>query len=191
MNFAPDSLLAEDSRQSDPSIFQAIRAVIESLDALDDFISDLPDMQYAAKPANDMASVGSHVRHSLDHVAALVRGLADGFVDYDARQRGTEIERSPSAARERLAELRGVFERSVPVKERYLSVRSMLTPDGETVRAHSSWSRELVFVLNHTTHHQAMMAVAAQALGACVDPRFGFAPSTLAYLDRTPCVQSA
>ena len=43
-------------------------------------------------------SIGGHVRHCLDHVAALLDGLDGGVVDYEARERGTAAEGDPAAA---------------------------------------------------------------------------------------------
>ncbi len=191
MNLATENSGSDALLVGEPMIARAVVAVVESLDQLAEFINQLTDSQYLCQPPTGSSSVGSHARHCLDHVEALLRGLAGGVVDYDHRQRGTDVERCRSAALRRVMELRKSLGNAVLEKERHLCVRSMVTPDGGSVGVHSSWGRELVFVFSHTIHHQAMMAAAAQALGAAVNPRFGCAPSTLAYRDQTPCVQSA
>lgn len=191
MILATENSISGAQRVDEVSMAQAIDAVVDCLNQLASFMKNLTDEQYTCRPPTGSSSVGSHARHCLDHVEALLRGVADGVVDYDNRQRGTDDERCRSAALRRVAELRVSLQQALLERERYLCVRSMVTPDGGSVRVHSSWGRELVFVLSHTIHHQAMMAAAAQALGAAVDRRFGCAPSTLAYRDQTPCVRSA
>jgi hypothetical protein len=50
---------------------------------------------------------------------------------------------------------------------------------GATVEVASSLGRELVFVLQHTIHHQAIVALLLAARGVTIPPRFGYAPSTV------------
>jgi hypothetical protein len=45
----------------------------------------------------------------------------------------------------------------------------------------SSTARELGFLLSHTIHHFALIAMTLQSLGVNVDPAFGVSPSTLRY----------
>ncbi len=54
------------------------------LDQLATVVAQLDDSHYRVARAREVSgSVGGHVRHCLDHVAALVRGLDNGHVDYD------------------------------------------------------------------------------------------------------------
>lgn len=166
-------------------------ALCEILTRQADFIAALDDSHYARPPAGQPSGIGAHVRHTLDHVQALLRGRGRGWVDYDDRARGTDIERDRGAALRltrrlcrQLAELRGDDRAAI-------EVRALVCPAGPTVATPSSLARELLFVLSHTVHHQAMMASAAHALGAAAPPpRFGFAPATLAHLEQA-CAPSA
>ena len=49
--------------------------------------------------------------------------------------------------------------------------------------------RELAFVLSHTIHHNALIDVMARTLGVPVPDRFGYAPSTIAHLEKAACVR--
>ena len=42
----------------------------------------------------------------------------------------------------------------------------------------TSLARELVFALQHTIHHQAIIAVLLQPIGVATPSRFGYAPAT-------------
>jgi uncharacterized damage-inducible protein DinB len=46
------------------------------------------------------------------------------------------------------------------------------------VAVRSTLARELLFVISHTIHHQALIAVLLSAAGRTVPEAFGLAPST-------------
>src|SRR5262245_47482486 len=69
------------------------------LGQLAEVLSHLPPDDYARKPVGVVASsVGGHVRHCLDHVGALLAALECGGLDYDHRERGTDVETDRGAA---------------------------------------------------------------------------------------------
>lgn len=143
-------------------------------------VAALSDTQYRAERARGVSgSIGGHVRHCLDHVSALMAGVATGHVDYDTRRRGTAVEISREAAIaeiERLAEdLEGITARTL---HRPVQLLSVLDTGGIRLDASSSVARELAFVLSHTIHHLAVIALLLREQGIDVPPRFGYAPST-------------
>lgn len=151
-----------------------LRRLVERLDA----------QAYNHKPVTTYAgSLGGHVRHCLDHVAALLAGTADknGVVDYEARQRGGDIETDPAAALELMRRLDADLAALQPdePRQRELTAVLMLSPHEPTLHAPSCLDRELAFVLNHTIHHNAMIGGMAKALGVDVPDDFGVAPGTL------------
>jgi len=152
------------------------------------FIADLSDDQLytAVHGAWQGGAIGGHVRHCWDHVAALVEGITTGVVDYDCRERGTAVERERSAA---LIQIDGLLARLEGLRDaaldRRLEVRAMLAPDEAAHAMPSTVGREVAFVLSHTIHHQAIMAITAAELGHAVPDGFGYAPSTTAYLKRS------
>jgi uncharacterized damage-inducible protein DinB len=134
-------------------------------------------------------SIGAHVRHTIDHVAALVDGSADGSVDYDSRRRGTEVERSRAAARSELERLaHKLCWLSEDDMQSALEVNAVVHVSGRRLRALSTVARELVFVLSHTIHHQAIIALLLASTGRRTPERFGLAPSTPGFAS---CARSA
>jgi uncharacterized damage-inducible protein DinB len=136
------------------------------------------------------SSVGAHVRHCLDHVEALLTGVECGEIDYDRRQRGTDVESDRDAAlrvlrrqERRLLDF-DPYPESLPLRLS-TTIASMLPP----IVVDTTLGRELAFVLSHTVHHNALIAVVARAVGVAVPERFGYAPSTIAHLERTPCAR--
>jgi len=52
------------------------------------------------------SSIGGHIRHSLDHFQSLFTGIKENStIEYDSRERGTDIELMPSAAESAIREL--------------------------------------------------------------------------------------
>ena len=130
------------------------------------------------------ASLGGHVRHVLDHVAAIVDAGETGRVDYERRERGTPVERDPERASmevRRLVEALGEDGRpAVSDVEVVFRPRS----DAPPVHIRSNEERELAFALSHTIHHCAMMRGILHAHGVGAPERFGYAPSTLAAMKK-------
>jgi uncharacterized damage-inducible protein DinB len=169
----------------------AVPALVAVLRQLGELLKRLTDEQYIQKPVGVVpSSIGGHVRHNLDHVAALLAGLSGGAVNYDERQRCTDIERQRPAALAALVrlerELLGYPWEGAPDS---LRLTTLLTADGEPVEVWSTLERELAFVLSHTIHHNSLIGVIAALLGVARPPRFGYAPSTIAYQEQTPCVR--
>lgn len=147
-------------------------AVVASQLAPDEYAdSDVPGVS---------GSIGGHVRHCLDHVRALEQGLERGLIDYDTRRRESTVARDREAAVLSLLSASARL-RAVPddVLTRTVVVRAMLAENGHSVEALSSAARELAFVVNHTIHHHAQIALLAHRMGSTRLPaRFGLAPGT-------------
>ncbi|MGA2051836.1 MAG: DinB family protein [Opitutales bacterium] len=140
----------------------------------------LSPAQYVARsPACFNSSIGGHIRHNHDHFACFFDGLPRSEVDYDARTRDPRIETDPVHAALRLADavhaLTGL-DGSALSRDLYVKMDS-----GSDARAWtcSTAARELQFLISHTIHHYAMIAVICHGLCVTLDPAFGVAPSTL------------
>lgn len=149
-------------------------------------IGQLSDAQYAQKPVGVMpSSIGGHVRHCLDHVAALLAARVTGSLDYDQRQRGTTIEFDRAAAITAIESfmdvLRSWTDRDM---ESPLRLSVLLTSDGEPISVATTLGRELAFTLSHTIHHNAIVGAMVKTLGGALPERFGYAPATLQHATR-------
>ena len=155
-------------------------ALRNRLDELMRLVMTLPTGVYGARTARVSGAIGEHVRHALDHVAALVAAPASTVLSYDGRGRGTAIESDPAAAVREIMRLDAALERwSHRRLEEPVAVTAIVSPDGQTVTGWSSLGRELAFVLSHTIHHQAIVALLLEGQGyRLTDDRFGVAPST-------------
>lgn len=161
------------------------RPLVQLLEELAALLSRLDDAVYARSPVGVMpGSVGAHVRHCLDHVAALVACVESGRLDYDDRRRGTPVETSVDAAREAIGSLiERVSALPVDAPARPVRLAVMMTCDGPTVEVASSVGREFAYVLSHTIHHNAIIGAMVKTLGGVTPERFGYAPATLRQMD--------
>ena len=157
-------------------------AWLRQAEALLDRISDAV---YTTSP-NGLAShkAGSHLRHILEFYECFLAGLVGGHIDYDARKRDLSVETSPTAAQKRIGSLIHRL-KTEPALRSDSSVRVRIEDSAESRLREpflvSSVGRELQVLSSHTIHHFALMAITLRALGVCVDPDFGMAPSTLRY----------
>ncbi|MGJ4746895.1 hypothetical protein ACQV5M_11095 [Leptospira sp. SA-E8] len=128
------------------------------------------------------ASIGKQIRHCLEFAEALLNGYDAGLVCYDQRERNPLYENSPKAAADRFLELVREFEGKDWEGEIQVSYLVHSTLGLENV-VRSSWERELLYVQEHTIHHEAIIRVALEHdLGFDDIPEsFGFAISTLQY----------
>lgn len=158
----------------------AVLALRERLDELMRLVSALPAEAYRARPSRVSGSVGEHVRHVLDHVSSLVTGDRSAVLTYDHRMRGTAVETEPHAAVREMARLDAALDRWAERSlDEAVAVAAMLSANGRAITGRSTLARELAFVMSHTVHHQAIVALLLEQQGAAVpDRRFGYAAST-------------
>lgn len=147
------------------------------LDALDDAL-------YCACDAHGHSCVGAHLRHVLDCYRCFLRGLSEGRIDYDARERNPELEAQRGVGRQAIRRIRdellGLQEGD---RHREVQVRVDAAAWGDDPWSRSTVGRELQFLLSHTVHHYALIAMTLRGLGFEPVQGFGVAPSTLEHLD--------
>jgi uncharacterized damage-inducible protein DinB len=157
----------------------AIRALRGQLQSLRRVVVRLPPAIYRAAPSQVSGSVGAHVRHCLDHARALVAQPRSGELCYDSRLRGTPVETEPLVAVDEIDRLCLDLEDLRPDSlADEVRLRSMTDRDGTAVHVRSTFGREVAFVIQHTIHHAAIIALLLHELGIPVPPDFGYAPST-------------
>jgi uncharacterized damage-inducible protein DinB len=158
----------------------AVTALTRSLDDLADLLARTSDDTYRARPAGDVSgSIGAHVRHVLDHVRVLADRRQQRTVTYDRRERDTAIERdrADGIAALRRASGRLAASMDVPLDE-MLTLEALVEHGQPPIVVPTSLAREIVFALQHTIHHQAIIALLLQQAGIAAPARFGYAPAT-------------
>ena len=151
----------------------------ELLEEMRSMIEHIDDESYTA-PARRRSGggIGGHVRHCLDHVSALVAGTRTGLCAYDRRARGTAVETRRLAALHCILDLEADLLRLNSHFDVPVDVETQVDTEGAFLVTTSTIGRELLFVINHTIHHNALIAHLLDERAIDMGPRFGLAPAT-------------
>jgi len=158
----------------------AVQSLVRLLEEMHALIDGLDDVEYAMPaPGRSSGGIGGHMRHCLDHVRALLTATNTGLCAYDRRQRNTGIETDRAEAMRASFQLMSAIGRLDPsLLERDVLVETQLDHGGAMITTRSTVARELMFVISHTIHHNAIVAQMLRARGVTMEPRFGLAPAT-------------
>lgn len=143
-------------------------------------LSLLNDRQYTA-PGTGIykSSIGMHIRHNLDHFAAFFDGVETGRIDYESRQRNHLIEESVDFATNIISEYSTRLDRiDLPANAKLLVREEDGAPLEDSQWLPTSCGRELQFLLGHTVHHHAIIAMILTEKTLPLPDGFGVAPST-------------
>lgn len=128
------------------------------------------------------ATIGQHARHIIELYQCLLSGYEEAVVSYDKRERNRRIETELPHAAECIDRISNDLEKS----NKELTIELEL--NGKAILLSSNFDREVMYNLEHTIHHQALIRVAIESLTEYLLPlSFGLAPSTLQY--RKACAQ--
>jgi uncharacterized damage-inducible protein DinB len=157
-----------------------VTALVRLLDQLKDVVERVDDAAFSAPPSGrPSGSIGAHVRHCLDHVQSFLDGVDAGALCYDRRHRGTRVESDRGAALARVDALQSrLLDLDPWTLDRPLRLEVQLDQAGASCSVLSTAGRELAFVISHTIHHHATMAVLLSEAGTRLPDRFGVAAST-------------
>jgi len=153
-----------------------------SLCLIRDAVAALNDDAYAGpSPRAFDGGVGQHVRHCLDHVAALLAGVELGVTDYDQRERGGAVERDRQVGLVAIDEsVDALSTLDDAMLDRPMDVHLLTSPQLPAAKTQSTVARELAFVMSHTIHHGAIIKSIILATGGSPPTALGMAPATLA-----------
>lgn len=147
-------------------------------------LDGIDEESYSKKEAGPWgSSIGAHYRHVLDHFLCLIEGLWDLHVNYDRRDRNSEIETSVEVARSTTRDLlQGLVAIPAEVLTRECTVvYSVGYGDSKAQDVRSNVARELMFCVGHAIHHYAIMKLLGSLKAIALPSEFGIAPSTLKY----------
>jgi hypothetical protein len=156
----------------------ALESLVGELERGIAIISNL-DAAAFAKRSNGASSIGAHIRHNLDFVNAMLNGIEEKRIDYNARPRDQRVESDREYA---ISELLLACESLKNLGPGTLASLVMVRSEVDEDLWHtSSVSREIEFLNSHTIHHYALVARILDDRGREVSSNFGVAPSTLRY----------
>ncbi len=153
---------------------------------LSELVSQLDNHIYT-KPCKNLsdATIGQHLRHIIELFQCLVKGYDDGTINYDKRKRDNHIETDNKLAAKILSEIYQQLDR--PDKDLTLQCEDFCK-EPDSISLSTNYFRELVYNMEHTIHHMAMIKIGVKEITTIVLPdEFGLAFSTIKYRDQ--CAQ--
>ncbi|MEM6764195.1 MAG: DinB family protein [Bacteroidota bacterium] len=160
-----------------------IQACTATLSQTHFYLEKLDPEQYADKlTIFSGSSIGQHTRHVIEFYQCLLHQLPQGVINYDKRIREKKIETDPTFTSEvvdgLLVELRSLS----PDQNLILETRLTAEEDSYSL-VPTSLERELIYNLEHTIHHMAVVRIGLLYLQPQLEipADFGFAPSTINY----------
>lgn len=122
------------------------------------------------------ASIGEHNRHIIELFNCLILNNKNNVIFYDKRNRDVELEQNKEKA---IAELHKILG-NIQYQDRALKIASLFNRQEQEVS--STYFRELMYNLEHSIHHMALIKVALLEFNITEIPKdFGFAPSTITF----------
>jgi uncharacterized damage-inducible protein DinB len=98
-------------------------------------------------------SVGQHTRHIIEFYGCLWSGIKSKTVNYDLRERNTEIETNKDLS---VSYLKTIVEQySTLETDELLSLQTIVAEQP----IQSTLQRELIYLVEHTTHHLAIIKI--------------------------------
>lgn len=126
------------------------------------------------------SGLGSHIRHCLDFYGAFLRGIQDGRIDYDARERDELIEKNRQSGIEAIeTTIQQMQTLDFLTEQMPVMVRLEDATADDSSWCQSTIGRELQALKSHTIHHYAIIALMLKLQGISVNADFGVSTSTL------------
>ncbi len=148
------------------------------LSDLKTLLFQLTDEQYnASLQLINGSSVGQHIRHVLDFYSCLLEGTS--LISYDQRKRELGISEDKNQALEKIEEIE-LFISKLDLNRSVLLEQKMAD---SYFQIQSTFERELLYVMEHSIHHFAIVKIAVQhEYPETILPKnFGIAYSTIAH----------
>lgn len=133
-------------------------------------------------PELSNATIGEHMRHIIELFQCLLENYEHELINYDARKRDLLLQTDKNAAISIIEKFANEIEKpnkSLSLAHNYFSPIEVLP---------TNYFRELLYNLEHSIHHQALIKVALYNFPHIkISASFGVAPSTLEY--KQQCAQ--
>lgn len=145
---------------------------------LSNLLAQLSDKEYM-QPCSVLsnATIGQHLRHIIELYQELEKGYEKGVVHYEERNRSFELESNKESAAAAIGVLLNTLDR--PDKPLLLISEY---GDQVPVTVHTNYYRELIYNMEHTVHHMALIRVGILTNTTIQLPdSFGVASSTLKF----------
>jgi uncharacterized damage-inducible protein DinB len=169
---------------------QTLQATELTLQSLLRFLEKVDQTTYS-KPLEvfNGSSLGGHTRHIIEFYHCLIKNYDQGIINYDLRERDKNIENDPElaavATQNIIAELKKIN------MDDKVELHMSYDPQNNSVdTVVSNVKREVVYNLEHTIHHMALIKIGVKVAAPQIEleSEFGVAPSTIKF-HQNSCAQ--
>jgi hypothetical protein len=153
---------------------------IEVVQQLTDLLEQLKPSEYQQSLAVlNGSSIGQHTRHIVEFYLCLLKGVSVGVVDYDARERNLQLESDLTFTTNTLRNIESRIE-AIQNPNEPLLLNIGYCPDNQSL-IETNFMREMVYLVEHSIHHYALIRIGLQENFAEVNipKNFGVAYSTV------------
>jgi hypothetical protein len=171
-------------------MMQLAQAANHILYQLSGVVEQINEHDFCKSSASLNATIGQHLRHTLEFFVCLQQGYEQGIVNYDKRVHDKVMEADKLVALNKIHLLQG-FINSHP-ENKPLTLEIGYLPDSEkSVVVPSNYLRELVYNIEHAVHHMAIMKIGIKEVAGYIalPSDFGIAVSTLRYKEAVLAAQ--
>ncbi len=154
--------------------------ITKLFDQIHQVLNQLTDFEYTHQNKFLLnATIGQHVRHIIELYIELNKGYENGVVNYELRKRSLQIETDKMLAADQLSLL---AKRLNKVDKNLLLETDYSMNNLSSIQVQTNYFRELIYNLEHTVHHMALIRVALLTNSSIkVADDFGVAVSTIMY----------
>jgi uncharacterized damage-inducible protein DinB len=159
------------------------QACIYILDQLIQLVNDIDKDDYVRPSiALSNATIGQHLRHTLEFFICFEQGFAHGIINYDKRAHDKIIEVDKILAQAAIAKIKSFVASLNSRTTLRLEAGYNLTKDKFTT-IETNAMRELVYNIEHAVHHMAIMKIGVREVAPYIKLPFdfGIAASTIRY----------
>ena len=160
-----------------------------TLTELTQLLKFMSDETYQKQTVNQqgiaLSSIGTHCRHVIEFYQCFFQGLQKETIDYDARRRNPQIERSKDHAilqLDSICEMLGMLP-TVDTPDTF-TLKTQIDSELAAITCETHVVRELVFLQSHSVHHMALISVLLNSYGQSTPNNFGLANSTRIFLKK-------
>jgi len=159
------------------------KAVDNVLSQLQNVVGQVNDSDFR-KPVDILggSTLGQHIRHTLEFFICLMEGQKSGIVNYDNRSHDSLIENDKVLTMDLLGRIQE-FVLANPI-DKSLTLEASYDPfSSQNDHVETTYRRELVYNIEHTIHHMAIIKIGVKAVCPYVKlpENFGVAASTIKY----------
>ncbi len=171
-------------------MIQLSQAANHILKQLSDVIDQIAEEDFRKPSVELNATIGQHLRHTLEFFICLEQGYGHGVINYDKRLHNKAMENDKFIALHTIRQVQEFV--TVNQADKPLQLEVGYSPSSDAcVSVSTNYMRELIYNIEHAVHHMAIMKIGIREVAGYValPSDFGIAVSTIRYKEAELSVQ--